>query len=84
MPFLGKLMPINVVADDAIPDLKLSQDFPDRVYEGVYKLNRAGVVKGSDSKFSSKPNDNIKRSEVAAIITRMVFPDNRLSFEINS
>ncbi|NLJ71486.1 MAG: S-layer homology domain-containing protein [Syntrophomonadaceae bacterium] len=78
-----KLKPINIIADDSIPDLKLAQDFPDRVYEGVYKLYKAGVVKGSDSKFSCQPNDNIKRSEVAAILTRMVFPENRLHFEIN-
>ena len=57
----------NTIADNAIPDVKM--DHPQAA--AVYKLYRAGILEGSDGgKF--KPDDNIRRSEVAAILTRMM------------
>lgn len=58
---------VNNVADDAIPDVKLDHDCA----EAIYKLYRAGVLVGNDDQGTFAPNSNIKRSEVAAIVTRM-------------
>lgn len=45
--------------------------------EIIYSLYQAGVLTGgSDGSF--KPNDSITRSEVAAIINRVVLPENRI------
>lgn len=58
---------VNNVADDAIPDVKLVDDGA----EAVYKLYRAGILVGNDVQGTFAPNSNIKRCEVAAIVTRM-------------
>lgn len=59
---------INNVPDGSIPDVPM-------VHEsaiGIYKLYRAGILTGVDANHNCKPEDNIKRCEVAAIITRMM------------
>jgi hypothetical protein len=57
----------NTVDTGVIPDVAL-----DASYCGaVYKLYRAGVLTGSDAAGRFLPGDNIKRSEVATIVTRM-------------
>ena len=67
---------INNVPDDSIPDVPSSKAYA----EGVYKLYRAGILQGVDAEHNCKPLDNIKRSEVAAIITRMMNERMRVSF----
>jgi len=72
------LEPINYVPDDSIPDVLISD-----AYGGhVYKLYRAGIVAGSDAAHNCKPASNIKRSEVAAILARMMNKDKRVKFSI--
>ena len=68
----------NAIADGAIPDVPMTH--PQAA--AIYKLYRAGIVQGSDAAHSCMPNTNIRRSEVAAILTRMVYADKRLSFTL--
>ena len=72
----SSLAKINEVPDGSIPDVPMTR----AEAAEIYKLYRAGILQGSDDKFSCKPDDNIKRSEVAAILTRMMFTANRKSF----
>ncbi len=65
----------NIVPKDFVPDIKVS----DAYYDAVYKLYRAGIVAGSDAEYSCNPKDNIKRSEVAAILSRMMDESKRVS-----
>ena len=68
----------NEVPDGSIPDVPMTRaEAPE-----IYKLYRAGILQGSDDRHSCKPDDNIKRSEVAAILTRMMFVDKRISFSM--
>lgn len=58
---------VNSVADGAIPDVSGSA-----VHSAeIYAFYRAGILIGSDSAGNFFPNSNIKRSEVATVITRM-------------
>lgn len=68
----------NTVNDGSIPDVPMTH--PQAA--AIYKLYRAGILQGSDSQHSCKPYDNIKRSEVAAILTRMMDSSKRLSFSM--
>ncbi|MBQ1362449.1 MAG: S-layer homology domain-containing protein [Oscillospiraceae bacterium] len=72
------LTPINTVPDGAIPDVPMSHP---QAAE-IYKLYRAGILQGSDDQYSCMPDSNIRRSEVAAILTRMMDADERISFSI--
>jgi len=45
-------------------------------------MYRAGIVQGVDEAHNCNPNANIKRSEVAAILTRMMNEVERISFNI--
>ncbi len=66
----------NDVAYGDIPDVTGEEYYgPD-----VYKLYRAGVLTGNDGYGTFSPDNNIKRSEVAAIVTRMAIPHLRKSF----
>ena len=58
----------NDIPDGAIPDV--SDSHPQA--REIYQRYRAGVLTGSDSIGTFNPNSNIKRSEVAAILTRMM------------
>lgn len=77
----------------ALPDAALKQknninvgDIPDvsldTPYEPVYKLYRAGVITGKTEAGHFNPKDNILRSEVAAIVTRMADVSLRVAFTI--
>lgn len=59
---------INVVEDGAIPDVKEGSNY----YGAVYRLYRAGVLTGNDSKGTFEPFSNITRGAAAAIVSRMV------------
>lgn len=69
---------INNIPDGSILDVKTSASYA----HYVYKLYRAGIVTGVDALHNCKPEDNIKRSEVAAIISRMMNEDKRVKFNI--
>ena len=72
------LTEINSIADNSIPDVSMSH--PQAA--AIYKLYRAGILQGNDSQHSCKPDSNIRRSEVAAILTRMMNAGDRLSFSL--
>lgn len=57
----------NEVADNAIPDVKMT----DKNADAIYTFYRAGILTGSDAKGTFNPATSIKRSEVAAILVRM-------------
>lgn len=65
----------NSVADGAIPDVPMSH--PQAA--AIYKLYRAGILVGNNSKGTFAPDNNISRAEVSAILTRMMVPDARKS-----
>lgn len=72
------LAEVNFVADNSIPDVA-----SDKTYAApVYKLYRAGILQGVDEEHNCTPFANIKRSEVAAILTRMMNKDKRISFSM--
>ena len=71
---------INTIADGAIPDVSSSASYAD----AVYLLYRAGVLTGSDSTGRFMPSSTIKRSEVAAIVTRMADPSLRRTFSLET
>ena len=71
-----ELTEINNVGEDSIPDVKMVDQYSDE----IYMLYRAGITIGSDAKGTFNPDNYIKRSEVAAIVTRMV--DTSLRKEI--
>ena len=68
---------INVIADGDIPDVR----YTDAYGPAVYKLYRAGVLSGNDAARTFSPQSNIVRSEVAAILIRMLYPENRLHLD---
>ncbi|EFM40244.1 hypothetical protein HMPREF0379_0027 [[Eubacterium] yurii subsp. margaretiae ATCC 43715] len=68
----------NEVADGSIPDVPMTH--PNA--QAIYKLYRAGVVVGVDDKKNCSPASNIKRSEVAAILVRMMDVKRRIAFSL--
>lgn len=70
----------NTVNDGSIPDVPMTH--PQAA--AIYKLYRAGILQGSDSQHSCKPDSSIRRSEVAAILTRMMDSSKRLSFSMTA
>ena len=69
---------INVVPNGAVPDVLMTH--PQAA--AIYKLYRAGILQGVDAAHNCDPGSNIKRSEVAAILTRMMNVDARISFNM--
>ena len=68
----------NDIPDGSIPDVPMTHPSA----QAIYKLYRAGVVRGVDDKYNCNPGSDIKRSEVAAILTRMMDASHRLAFSI--
>lgn len=62
------IVEINAVGDGSIPDVPLSSEYA----ADIYKLYRLGILGGSDAARNFFPESNIKRSEVAAIICRLL------------
>ncbi|MBE6651636.1 MAG: hypothetical protein E7613_10050 [Ruminococcaceae bacterium] len=71
---------INYIPDGAIPDISDKTTYA----SSVYKLYRAGIAGGSDAKHNCMPLSNIKRSEVAAILTRMMDKTKRVRFDMGT
>ncbi|MBQ5355149.1 MAG: S-layer homology domain-containing protein [Clostridia bacterium] len=70
------LAPINEIPEGSLPDVPADHFHA----AGIYKLARAGVVQGDNDR-NVKPDSLVRRCEVAAILTRMVFPETRITFE---
>jgi len=69
---------INTVSDNKIPDVKTTAANAAQ----IYAFYRAGILTGSDGNYFY-PGNNIKRSEVAAILTRMFEKDARQSVTLS-
>lgn len=63
----------NRIADNYIPDVTMIH--PQAA--AIYKLYRAGILTGMDENGTFQPDSNIKRSEVSAILTRMMNENTR-------
>ena len=63
----------NDIADGTIPDVSMSHP---QAAE-IYLLYRAGILTGNDANGIFNPSDNIKRCQVAAILTRMMIESER-------
>lgn len=74
------LQQTNNVADNSIPDVKMDAEYA----AAVYKLYRAGILAGVDAAHNCAPASNIKRSEVAVILSRMMNKDKRVSVTIEA
>jgi hypothetical protein len=48
----------------------------------IYKLYSAGILQGIDAAHNASPASNIKRSEVAVILTRMMDSAARIEFDM--
>lgn len=70
---------INSVDADAIPDVPATAADAASVLE----FYRAGILTGSDSAGSFLPDSAIKRSEVAAVLTRIAAPSYRKSLTLH-
>jgi len=70
---------INTIAPGSIPDVAMTH--PQAA--AIYKLYRAGIVQGIDKEeHYCSPDTNIIRSEVAAILTRMMDDGARIKFSL--
>lgn len=72
------LKAINEIPDGSIPDVSMSHNQAD----SIYKLYRAGILQGNDEAHNCNPGATIKRSEVAAILTRMMDNSKRIHFSM--
>lgn len=72
------LIPKNVVRDGAIPDVSMTDKYAD----DIYTLYRLGVLTGSDAAHSFRPESDIQRCEVAAIVVRLGDTDYLQSFTL--
>ena len=70
------LAEINFIEEDSIPDVSASHPQA----PAIYKLYRAGILQGNDAEHNCNPYASIMRSEVAAILTRMMDASERISF----
>ena len=62
------LSPLNQIETGSIPDVRSTDPYG----PAVYLLYRAGVLTGSDESGTFHPEMNLRRSEMAAILLRMV------------
>lgn len=74
------LEPTNSVDEGSIPDVP----FGSKYEEAAYRLYRAGIMIGSDEQGSLRPNNNIARREVAALVSRAAIPSMRMSLTLTS
>lgn len=59
----------------AVPDVKAG----DYAADAIFSLYAKGVLTGSDSRLTFRPNDTITRAEVAAIVSRMARAEQRVT-----
>lgn len=70
----------NTVETGGIPDVSLSNP----AAEAIYAFYRAGILTGSDEQGTFRPDSSIQRCEVAAIVSRMLQPAQRLSIALTA
>lgn len=63
------LAAINTIPDNSIPDVKVSGNALD---DGIYLFYRAGILNGMDAYGTFSPDSHIRRSDVAAILMRLM------------
>ncbi|MDO4481601.1 MAG: S-layer homology domain-containing protein [Bacillota bacterium] len=73
----SELEAINKIPAGSIPDVPSDSLYADEIYD----FYRAGIICGSDEDGNFNPDDCIKRSEVAAILCR-IMGENRQSFTL--
>lgn len=71
---------INELEDNAVPDVRTE----DAGAAEIYRLYRAGILRGGDAYGSFQPAAQITRAEVAAMVTRMAYRSLRLKFDLQS
>lgn len=71
---------INFIPEGSIPDIFYSADYRDN----IYTLYRMGIVTGSGPRGACLPDEDIKRSEVAALVARIVNPNLRVTFSLEA
>lgn len=71
------LATINNIEDNEIPDVKNTDYYGDV----VYKLYRSGIICGGLNG-AFRTDDTVLRSEVAAIVNRLINPDERIKVSI--
>ena len=74
---------VNAIADGAVPDVPMSDTWADE----IYAMYRAGILTGYTgtppyAEHAFGADSNIRRSEVAVIVVRMMEADARVSFTI--
>ncbi len=69
---------INEIPDGSIPDVAMTHPQAD----SIYKLYRVGILQGVNAAHHCNPASNIKRAEVAAILTRMMDSSRRVEFSM--
>ena len=74
------LAAVNLIPDGSIPDVPMTHANA----TAIYKLYRAGIVQGSDAEHNCNPTSNIRRKDVAAILTRMMDASKRIKFEMSN
>jgi len=60
---------------ESLPDVDVLTPY----YEAIITMYKAGIVSGSDEKGTFNPDSRITRAEAAAIISRVILPQNRIS-----
>ena len=74
------LKEINTIADGYIPDVGSTHPQAPE----IYRLYRAGILTGMDEIGTFMPDSNIKRSEVSAILTRMMNESARKTLTVGT
>ena len=72
------LAQMNVV--NAIPDVGEDSFY----YDAAMTLYRAGVLQGSDAAGTANLYENITRAELATLLTRLVLPEQRVQFTLDT
>ncbi len=70
------LTAVNSIPDNSIPDVKVTDSALD---DGIYLFYRAGILNGMDAYGTFSPDSHIRRSDVAAILMRLMDASYRVS-----
>lgn len=63
---------------EKLPDVNSSNKYS----ENIFKLYNSGIIRGSGENGEFKPNSQISRAEIAALVNRLVKPENRQEFKL--
>lgn len=76
----GEFNQLNHVLSGSIEDIDVIEN--EEVRDCIYTLYNAGILTGSDAYGTFHPDDGITRAEVAAIMARIIDPDQRKTFTL--